>query len=797
MLVAGRHPVATTAAAGISAVLRAALPCTGRGGGWRSATALVRRRRRSYYQAQKDPRTHPGTLKKLREEAAVPSVDLLRYIAENKISKAVTTADRRALWFELTKKRYAPVFLSQVCPRMRFWTGALEESQLPLPRLPEVAMAGRSNSGKSTLINYLCGRHSAHVKREPGSTTELVFWQIGRPAQLCLVDLPGYGFAFSPEETRLQWTEFTLWYLRSRRNLRKVLLLVDARHGLKPADKEMISYLERHRVPWQIIVTKCDLVKSKELARRLTVLNEDVCGYVKMVEAPIPLSALKMHGMDKLRNILERCKVQKEMVKNGIRQRVYDLMEQKRIQRGERRKRRLERKRAEVVEKHEAAKQSSVDSEFHSGGGGEAENHGDHKRTSLHNVLDDSGSTVDNTLAGTTAGAEVTPRKPMVTEARYSIDDRDSRRIEGIMHGLFPDLLAVPNRNSDRGRLAETSPAGLAAVSGWADTGYPFHANAHDLCKHEPSSALDSDSDDEDAAATVAAVPMPPVLRFEPTPRHAGGGGTPPSHPKVEGRKTVAISDPLAPPLHEHLTLRKEWLRPPAILDQVYTEDDFASPQDLAGAKRLWAPPAPTPETRGQLLMEARRRYEQEWAMELENIDQERAGAGGAGTAAVVAPPPPEHKAPSKASRRRWAAASAARPQPSPPWRAPYIHAGGSKPILYTRGGKLGSWRALGRPPPKVLKRRRLQDIAKVFGVENRNKSKKKTSGLEWKEAKEHWMKWFERNKKGYRFQRVIEAGSPKKEAVEAEYEARQQRLSRRIPLRRRRSDQTNLMDER
>jgi len=155
----------------------------------------IRRRRKALAHAEANPHTHPGLLRRLREKAVNPTHDVLRYLAENKIGKAVTTADRRQLWFEHRYSRYAPKFLGQWKPEMRLWSAALDESQLPLPTLPEVAIAGRSNSGKSTLVNYLCGRHSAHVRKLPGSTRELVFWKVGKPAQLCVVDLPGYGFA--------------------------------------------------------------------------------------------------------------------------------------------------------------------------------------------------------------------------------------------------------------------------------------------------------------------------------------------------------------------------------------------------------------------------------------------------------------------------------------------------------------------------------------------------------------------------------------------------------------------------
>jgi len=204
-------------------------------------------------------------------------------------------------------------------------------------------------------VNYLCGRHSAHVKRMPGSTTELVFWRIGRPAQLCLVDLPGYGFAMAPEERRLQWTEFTLWYVRSRRNLRRVLLLIDARQGLKPSDKEMISYLERYGVGWQIVVTKCDKVVPKDLAKRLAVLQEDTADYHKMAGQPIPVSALKRKGMQTLRETLDSLKVMKEVVKEGIKRRVFDLLELRRTRRSERARRKRVAK-AEEAQRHEGGR---------------------------------------------------------------------------------------------------------------------------------------------------------------------------------------------------------------------------------------------------------------------------------------------------------------------------------------------------------------------------------------------------------------------------------------------------------
>lgn len=207
----------------------------------RSTSSIVRRRRRALFKALNDPSTNPAKLQRLREKAARPGKDLLKYIAETRVARVQTQEDRKKLWYDLRYNRYAPLFLGQIKPRMKLWAAALHEEQLPLARLPEVAVCGRSNSGKSTLINYLCGQYCANMRRAPGSTMELYFWQVGRPAQLCLVDLPGYGFAEAPDEKRLQWTEFTLWYIRARKNLKRVLLLIDGRQGLKPSDRELLT----------------------------------------------------------------------------------------------------------------------------------------------------------------------------------------------------------------------------------------------------------------------------------------------------------------------------------------------------------------------------------------------------------------------------------------------------------------------------------------------------------------------------------------------------------------------------
>ncbi|CDJ48551.1 GTP-binding conserved hypothetical domain-containing protein, putative [Eimeria brunetti] len=167
-----------------------------------------------------------------------------------------------------------PFFLQQLKPRLRLWKKALTAEELPPPLYPEVAFAGRSNAGKSTLLNELCGRSgTAAVSRRPGSTQELFFFKAGSPCCLCLVDLPGYGYAEADAAKRLQWTEMSLYYLKARPNLKRVFLLVDARWGLKASDVCLLSFFERHRVPFQLVLTKADLPEQKSLIKILQIVR--------------------------------------------------------------------------------------------------------------------------------------------------------------------------------------------------------------------------------------------------------------------------------------------------------------------------------------------------------------------------------------------------------------------------------------------------------------------------------------------------------------------------------------------
>ena len=142
----------------------------------------------------------------------------------------------------------------------RFLLGAAKLEQLPSPDLPEVAFAGRSNVGKSSLINALTGRHDlARASNEPGRTREVNLFLLAE--RLRLVDLPGYGFARADKKTVARFQNLGRDFLRGRPNLKRVYLLIDARHGLKPPDREALDALDLAAVSYQVVLTKADKVR--------------------------------------------------------------------------------------------------------------------------------------------------------------------------------------------------------------------------------------------------------------------------------------------------------------------------------------------------------------------------------------------------------------------------------------------------------------------------------------------------------------------------------------------------------
>ncbi|MEP3421352.1 MAG: ribosome biogenesis GTP-binding protein YihA/YsxC [Erythrobacter sp.] len=152
--------------------------------------------------------------------------------------------------------------------RVDFLLSAPQLKFLPEPTVPEIAFCGRSNVGKSSLLNALTGRKSiARASVTPGRTQELNFFEVGDPLQLRLVDMPGYGFAKAPVKVVDRWKKLVKSYLRGRQVLARNLVLIDSRHGLKDVDREMMKMLDEAAVGYRIVLTKTDKIKASELER--------------------------------------------------------------------------------------------------------------------------------------------------------------------------------------------------------------------------------------------------------------------------------------------------------------------------------------------------------------------------------------------------------------------------------------------------------------------------------------------------------------------------------------------------
>lgn len=180
-----------------------------------------------------------------------------------------------------------------------FARGVRGVDDLPLDRLPEIAFAGRSNVGKSSLINAVVGSPVARASNTPGRTQELNFFKVG--TRFYLVDLPGYGYAAAPKKTVETWTRLIHDYLRGRQQLRRVFLLIDARHGIKKVDENIMKMLDSAAVSYQIVLTKEDKVRPVELKETYEKVVADAKTHVACYPEILSTSSENGQGVADLR----------------------------------------------------------------------------------------------------------------------------------------------------------------------------------------------------------------------------------------------------------------------------------------------------------------------------------------------------------------------------------------------------------------------------------------------------------------------------------------------------------------
>lgn len=190
-----------------------------------------------------------------------------------------------------------------------FATAAGSLQSLPKASGIEIAFAGRSNVGKSSLINALVGQNAlARTSHTPGRTQELVFFAAGDREPLTLVDMPGYGYAAAPRDKVQAWTKLIQDYLLGRANLARVYVLIDARHGLKDADNPPLEALSKAAVSHQIVLTKADQVKAGELSARIAAIETALAKRPAAYPQVLPTSSRSGDGIPELRAAIARLK---------------------------------------------------------------------------------------------------------------------------------------------------------------------------------------------------------------------------------------------------------------------------------------------------------------------------------------------------------------------------------------------------------------------------------------------------------------------------------------------------------
>jgi GTP-binding protein len=187
----------------------------------------------------------------------------------------------------------------------KFVAGAGSVQSLPPSRGIEIAFAGRSNVGKSSLLNALTGRRAlARVSKTPGRTQQINFFIGSR--DLVIADLPGYGFASAPRKKIDHWTGLVRDYLSGRANLARVFVLIDSRHGVKPQDIEVFGFLDRAAVSYAIVLTKIDTIKAEDIAPRTAETETALKKRPAAFPIVFPVSSLETTGIAELRGAIVR-----------------------------------------------------------------------------------------------------------------------------------------------------------------------------------------------------------------------------------------------------------------------------------------------------------------------------------------------------------------------------------------------------------------------------------------------------------------------------------------------------------
>ena len=214
------------------------------------------------------------------------------------MSHAAAEPDAAAAIEDARRLFAGPIGFLKSAPDLRF---------LPDPEVAEVAFAGRSNVGKSSLLNALAGRNGlARTSNTPGRTQELNFFDVGggekgEPLAFRLVDMPGYGFAKAPKDMVRRWKHLVNDYLRGRVVLKRVLVLIDSRHGPKEVDRELMTMLDKAAVSYRLVLTKADKIKASDLAAVTQATADEARKHVAAHPEVLVTSAEKGLGLPELR----------------------------------------------------------------------------------------------------------------------------------------------------------------------------------------------------------------------------------------------------------------------------------------------------------------------------------------------------------------------------------------------------------------------------------------------------------------------------------------------------------------